>query len=133
MSFTTEVGGFVSRSDARIADVIRKAELQMLSEVVLGTPVDTGRARGNWQFSEGRPATGELNTFDKTGLGTMANAATEIAAAKVGGPDWFLSNNVPYILMLEFGHSKQAPAGFARIAAARFGQNVERAAQALAA
>ena len=133
MSFTTEVGAFGTKTAGVIADVIRKGQLQMFSEVVLGTPVDTGRARGNWQFSEGRPASGESSSFDVSGLATISNAATAISVAEVGKQDWFIANNVPYILPLEFGHSKQAPNGMARIAVARFGQNVERAAQALAA
>ena len=130
MSFLSEVTAFVSGTDRKVNEVVRAAQRMLAADVIAGTPVDTGHARGNWQFSEGSPATGELNVFDPTGLLTLATCAVQIDAARVGGTDWFLANNVPYILPLEFGHSKQAPNGMARLAAARFEQNVERAARA---
>ncbi|MCP5041081.1 MAG: HK97 gp10 family phage protein [bacterium] len=76
-----------------------------------GTPVDTGRARGNWQLSVNAPLTGTLDVLDKSGSSPIALAATAVNAVQ-GFEDIWLTNNLPYILALEEGHSKQAPSGF---------------------
>lgn len=56
------------------------------------TPIDTGTARAGWQrFPEG--------------------------TSEPGTTQW-IYNDVPYIVVLEYGHSRQAPEGMARITAA---------------
>ena len=86
--------------------------------IIRGTPVDTGRARGNWQCSLGSPVTNEIDRLDPNGSGAVSEV---IATVKIGEVN-YLSNNVPYIRRLEYeGHSKQAPNGMVRIALARFG------------
>ena len=86
--------------------------------LVLGTPVDTGRARAAWQVSFGSP---NLNIppeseVDKPGNNTLAKNRRRILEFRVGG-EMFLSNAVPYIGFLDQGSSKQAPEGFSREAA----------------
>ena len=39
---------------------------------------------------------------------------------------FYITNNLPYIMRLEFGYSKQAPAGMARITVDRFQTIVNR-------
>lgn len=79
-----------------------------------GTPVDTGWARANWLSS----VTKSINKPE----GSPENVSAAETAKQAGllglltyrlkaGPV-FISNNVPYILRLNDGHSKQAPAGF---------------------
>lgn len=101
----------------------RAIALEMLRRVVIKTPVDTGRARGNWQVTIGEPAAGHLeNLFDKTGSTTIAKGSAVIAKI----PPFaivYITNNVPYILILEAGRvpgppargSKQAEHGMAGI------------------
>jgi hypothetical protein len=131
MSFASEVNAFVIKTEAKIGEAARKPELDMLRDVVLMTPVDTGRARGGWQFAVDSPDFAEGGA-DPSGAAAIARGTPKILNAPIGKGDWFLANGVPYILPLEFGWSKQAPAGMARIAAARFTVSVERAAAALA-
>jgi hypothetical protein len=81
--------------------------------VVNKTPVDTGRARGNWQTTLGTPATGEIERED--GSRAPSNVSyTEglptIEQVPAFGVIW-LSNNLPYIERLENGYSQQAPNG----------------------
>jgi hypothetical protein len=52
----------------------------------------------------------------------VSGGAVAIAKAPVPGPDLVLSNSMGYIAALEFGFSRQATAGMARVAAARFPQ-----------
>ena len=71
------------------------------------TPVDTGHARRNWVPSVGQPHSGEVS-----GDGEHATGVAEVLAYTLqAGPLW-VSNSVPYINALNYGHSKQAPAGF---------------------
>lgn len=81
------------------------------------TPVDTGRARANWQVSTGSPI---LTTIAETSsaehgnpptAGEMAAAVRSLAGAKVGTVI-FITNNLPYIVPLNEGHSNQSPPGW---------------------
>lgn len=90
--------------------VVRKVSLDLLRSVVKKTPVDTGRARGNWQLGINVIPRGE--TFGASGA---AGAPLALASEKSGdikaGDSVFIVNSVPYIFMLEKGSSKQAPMG----------------------
>lgn len=100
----------------------RKVALAADAAVVLGTPVDTGRARSNWQAELDKPAEGEVNPFSPGEAGSTGgqNARSAIGAAaavvsKYNGDrnrEIHLTNNLPYIGRLNDGWSAQAPAGF---------------------
>ncbi len=84
-----------------------------------------GRFRGNWQVSFDRPATGTVDRIDKAGAATLA-AGREILVqydSDTYGSIWF-TNNVPYAQRLEYGWSKQAPAGIVRVVAAEINSKV---------
>jgi len=89
--------------------VVRKFALEALKRVVMKSPVDTGRFRGNWSVSFGSPIAGE-DTTDKTGDTTIARGSAVIDKADAKQIVW-LSNHLPYASALENGHSQQAPAG----------------------
>lgn len=84
--------------------------LQLLRRIVLKTPVDTGRARGNWQVTVGVPAEGELDDSDRRGRETIARGKANMVDVSFSGIIW-IANNLPYILQLEGGWSGQAPVG----------------------
>lgn len=98
-----------------VEKLVRKSFLIADTVAVLGTPVDTGRARGNWIASIGSPQRGIKNP-DKSGRATIALAQTVAKGYRVGGNGIFSTNNVAYILKLENGSSKQAPNGMAKLA-----------------
>lgn len=75
-----------------------------------GTPVDTGHARANWVPSIGDPFGAEVDSESAYEAGVAAVLGYELG----DGAAW-VSNNVPYILMLNDGWSKQRPAGFVEI------------------
>ena len=87
----------------RIEKVPRAAAIIMGNRVIKRSPVDTGRFKGNWftwinEESEGAllPVTKILQLGDTLGF----------------------TNNLPYSLPLEFGHSDQAPSGMVRVSVA---------------
>jgi hypothetical protein len=93
----------------------RAIALAVDQAVVMGTPVDTGRARANWQAGLNSPVGGETAQTDKGGASTIARNAGVIGASGPGEAI-HLTNNVPYIGELNRGSSKQAPAGFVETA-----------------
>lgn len=84
-----------------------------------GTPVDTGWARANWIPQIGSPRERVAGSRDQAEAGNLpGDAAQGVAQVATGytlakGPV-FITNNVPYILALDAGSSKQAPKGFVR-------------------
>lgn len=80
-----------------------------------------GRFRGNWQVTFTTAAQGETGRVDKSGAETLAAGSSMIETFKVGMVDTiYFTNNVPYAIPLEFGHSTQAPQGMVRITAREF-------------
>ncbi|MEA3537590.1 MAG: HK97 gp10 family phage protein [Pseudomonadota bacterium] len=97
--------------DDLVGKAARGIALGALRGVVMSTPVDTGRARGNWQVDVNKVPEGESGVLDRGGGETVSRGASAIASAQPY--DMIaLANNVPYIGDLNDGSSKQAPAGF---------------------
>jgi hypothetical protein len=76
--------------------------------VIMATPVDTGRARANWQISIDTEIDSELDSTDAQGALTRNQGI--IRSYRNGAI--ILQNNVAYIGQLNDGWSAQAPAGF---------------------
>lgn len=110
-----------------VNEIVKKTAIVADRELVLSTPVDTGRARSNWLLSLGGPSTSEIEAYAQGKGGSSgaanANAAMAQAQAAVRGrrpeQDVYISNNVPYIGRLNDGWSAQAPAGFVQAAVQR--------------
>lgn len=94
--------------------------------LVAGKDYVGGRFRGNWQFSIGAPAEGELDQVDPAGGVTLAKLRLQVEQLTIGQTAYIV-NNLPYAVPLEYGHSKQAPGGMVRITLARFQQIVDEA------
>jgi hypothetical protein len=114
-SFSIDLARFAAKSQTEMKTVIQKITMEAFERVVLKTPVDTGRARANWSPAVGAPTTASYpEKMDKSG-------GTAIAAAQKAAFDWncigsiYLCNNLPYIGALEYGSSRQAPAGMVRV------------------
>ena len=99
-------------------DVARKVMAAVDREVVIATPVDTGRARASWLPGVDSP---EFETLPPGQYPTPGPKEWE--KAQTGR--YYLTNNLPYIVPLNEGHSQQAPAGFVEEAVARGVRNVK--------
>jgi hypothetical protein len=80
--------------------VFNKFAAELFTAIVLATPVDTGRARSGWR---------------------LKRIADQVSVK------WRITNNVYYIIFLEYGSSKQAPLGMVRVNLDRFRKKVEAA------
>ncbi len=128
MRFTTDLDRFAEKAGLKSEKTFRATCLLMLGAIVKRTPVDTGRAKGNWQASIGRPDRGQTSALDKSGSATVNKASSVVSSLKLGHV-FYLSNNLPYITDLENGTSKQAPHGMVRLTVAEYEKYVERAAK----
>ena len=100
--------------------LVVKITLDVTSNLVEDTPVDTGWAQANWVPSVGQRSRRPAQLFS----GRTPSAFVQAASAKqsVGRAQAigyklergrvFVSNNVNYILRLNDGYSRKAPAGF---------------------
>ncbi len=125
MSFGADVLAFGQKSGIRLDTVVRKVVIDMTSDIVKATPVLTGHAMSNWFWGSSR-LTDEDPAEDKNGGPSIKRALDFAGGLSVGGV-LYLTNNVSYIMALEYGHSKkQAPAGMARITVARWQEIVNK-------
>lgn len=91
-----------------VSDVLRRVALVANQAIVMATPVDTGRARANWQVSIDAEITTE--TGSTSAAEQLRRNEGVIKGYKNGA--LIIQNNVPYIGKLNSGSSAQAPAGF---------------------
>lgn len=103
---------------------IGKRTLQARFPLMAGKGYVGGRFRGNWQVTFNAPASGARDRIDPSGAATLSEGAQVLEDAKVG-ITIYLVNNLPYAERLEFGWSKQAPAGMVRVTVAEFQGIVE--------
>ena len=113
-----------------IEKVVKSIVLDVVANLVRapgegGTPVDTGWARANWIPVIGRPSRGAAkggSRADRLSGARQLQAQQETAIAAIATGyrlsmgAVFVANNVPYIVRLNEGSSKQAPAGFVQAA-----------------
>lgn len=126
MSFSAQIEKFGKDASARVQQVRRGVVLKLFSAVILDTPVDTGRLRGNWQVSANQPVKNEIDREDKSGRAPIAEVE-RAAKESDGDTPLFLSNNLPYAGRIEFegySHTK-APEGMVRRNVARFGRLIK--------
>lgn len=112
-TFTVDIGSFINKAKQNAVDVAAGTALDLSRRVILRTPVDTGRARGNWIPSINVVSTETTLTTDQSGAATIGEAAS--VSSRTSGNIFYLTNNLPYIRKLEFGSSQQSPAGMVRV------------------
>jgi hypothetical protein len=95
-------------------EATKKIAMEILSRVVLKSPVDTGRFRGNWTVSLNTPDLGITDGVDPSGGATIARGSSVITGMREPRVI-YVSNNLPYAQRLEEGSSKQAPAGMVAV------------------
>lgn len=126
-TFALDMKKFAERVEQDADVLVRTICLDLLKDIVLNTPVDTGRARANWLCSIGTPQSGTISFSADSGSGVTAPrdsagsadaiAKGQVAVAQATGNIFWITNNLPYISRLEFDQwSDQAPNGMVRLA-----------------
>lgn len=126
-------------------EVARKTAALILQTVVMATPVGNtalwseqsrrrarpgyvgGRARANWFVGVGH-APGEVTEETDAGGQQAIGRGKEVlnSVPKKGTVEIHITNNLPYIVPLNEGHSKQAPAAFVELAVATATDAIKR-------
>ena len=107
-SFARRIRQTARDVEPAVDDTLRKVALVANQTLIMATPVDTGRARANWQVSIDTEIEGEIG--DTNAQAAITRNAEVIRGYRNGAI--ILQNNVPYIGALNNGSSAQAPAGF---------------------
>jgi len=103
--FTLDVRRLGAQAPAKaLSQFVRGVALEAGKRIIQRTPVDTGRARGSWQTTMGAPAAVNVERIDKSG----ASAQRELfdVSAQLSLTPYtplYITSNLPYIRVLEFG------------------------------
>lgn len=95
-------------------EFVRFIAIEAYSRIIDRTPVDTGRARGNWTLNIGRPV-------EFSGPGTRRQVESMIRQAERTlerlefGKSVWIANGVEYIIWLEQGSSRKAAEGMVSV------------------
>lgn len=119
-TFALDLSAYATKAKGNLGLVAGKTTLEIFRRVIMRSPVDTGRFRGNWMPSEGEASSAvDPNTRDKTGSAALAKCASLIPTNR--GGVFRLTNNLPYARKLEDGYSGQAPAGMVTLTVVEIG------------
>jgi hypothetical protein len=136
--FSVPLAQLAAKVKLDLETVVRKSTMEVFKAVVLKTPVDTGRARANWNVSQNAiNTTTTESTNQQRGIGEATKALSMPAGGVV-----YLANSLPYAPVLEYGgypnppkkgkgktiggFSTQAPAGMVRLSAQEFSDHVQK-------
>lgn len=128
--FDVDISRFIRKTGVAVETALRKIVLDISTSVIMDTPVDTGRARGNWVVGVDTINWDATNSPDPSGSDTLRRVSNTVSAI-----EWkrdrsvYLTNTLAYILPLEYGHSGQAPQGMVRKNLSRFQTIVKRSAK----
>ena len=146
--FERALGELVKRTQGGVSVVIRKVAFDLMRDVMLATPVDTGQARAGWMAAfdhlggkapaigasrkpqkrdaKGRFVSGGGKDDAAIAAGKAASRARSELGAGVKRPFFEVTNAVKHILPLEYGHSRQAPSGMVRTTVRRHARHYLR-------
>lgn len=116
-NFKINFAKLLAAAGAKAEMVVRKTALELQSQMIDRSPVDTGRFKGNWNAAAGAV---DASTSAVAANDALGRSATVLQGWKPG-QTIFLTNSLPYARVLEYGRangspgSLQAPAGVVRL------------------
>lgn len=127
MSFSDDIIKFSKKTNESVEQVMRASAISMFSTIVQRTPVDTGRARANWLYTQDTPSSSTVESGpDKREADT--GSSSKIAQEIKPGSKHIITNNLPYIEKLESGDgSSQAPRGMVKVSVTEFKAMIKEA------
>ena len=124
-----QIDSFSAKAQGKVLKIFKKSVIDLTSDIISDTPVDTGRLKNNWFPSVGAASEQTTEaTANEAGDRAENFANSELTLDKT----FYFTNNLPYAFRIEFeGWSKvKAPQGMVRRNAIRWKQIVKRAARA---
>lgn len=106
-NFNDELQKFILVTGVSVDKGVRTLAIRLYDGITKMTPVDTGRAQGNWNMGIGAP---DLS---------INEGATSIQPfnPKIGDglKTIYITNNLPYINVLEYGNANREPVGMVKV------------------
>jgi len=127
-SFSNDLNKFTLKLKNGNKKTIRATAMQAYKMVTENTPVASGRAKGNWFIGVDAPNRDVTKRFSRKPYGVPAaeyRVQNEVSKIKGTQNNVYISNNLPYIMRLETGYSRQAPAGMVAITVEQLKQHIE--------
>jgi len=129
-AFKRNFAAVIDRVRDKAELVVRRVGLDLYTNLLMKSPVDTGRFRGNWNVGVGSIDAGTTAAPDPGGTVSIGTAAQKLQGAPLAGVIYF-TNSLPYAKPLEYGHSKQAPQGMVRLTVVEYGNYLRDVVQQL--
>lgn len=129
-AFKKRIAALANAAGDKAETAVRRVVLEMGRNLVMLSPVDTGRFRGNWQFGLAAVNTDTGSAPDRSGSGSVGRMSSGLTAWRAGQMI-YLTNSLPYARRLEYGWSKQAPAGMVRITLADYSAYLKKVVEGL--
>jgi hypothetical protein len=112
--FNKAIEDMSARAYRRAVEATKRVAYRLQKKVVEATPIDTGRAAGNWGLSVGKPIEGYDDpptagwSKSEVRARTISKARSMLKGYKEASQTIYLANNVPYITILEYGSNVHA-------------------------
>jgi hypothetical protein len=126
--FIVELNAYAEETKTLLSQLTRRAVFLVMSDVVAGSPVRTGRFRASWFVGVGQPvrAVAAPRTQPAGAEAESLARLVEIRPETVTGFDpVYITNNLPYASRLAAGSSTQAPNGWVDQAVSRAAQEIQ--------
>lgn len=121
MTIKKQIDTLKNKMESNTSKLQKAIFLELSKRVIDVTPVDTGRARANWQAEINQTKKGLVESFSAESASNKALLSVSRVLEKHStGDKLVLNNNVAYIRELDQGSSKQAPNGIVDVARANF-------------
>ncbi len=128
--FSNQIGEFNINFSNLSDTVFRVTVIKFFGQVVEASPVDTGRFRANWFVTISAPSVRVQPNSEKTEDEVNRRIVRKVNSS-IGARIFYLTNNLPYAEVIEFGgypqgpkvqngFSRQAPKGVVRVTAKNF-------------
>lgn len=122
-AFKANFSALLKAAGDKTEQVVRRTAIELQSELVSRSPVDTGRFRSNWNCGIGAVLETTTQSTANEAVAKTSNALKRWRA----GQSIYLTNSLPYAKPLEYGHSSQAPMGMVRLTVTGYSLALQRA------
>ncbi|MEC4590567.1 hypothetical protein VPG91_06180 [Nitrospirillum amazonense] len=127
-NFSADIAKWVAKAKGNTDQAVRNVVTDVATALVDRTPVQTGAARGNWRADAKGFTVRPTGRLDPDGAETVAHITESVGGMKAGDLI-YITNSSAYILDLEHGSSKQAPAGMVSVTIAELAAIADQAAR----
>ena len=138
-AFRSNFSKILKKAGGNAEEVVRQAAILLQNNMIMKSPVDSGRFKGNWQCGIGGINSAITERKDTTPLGDYDHVGASLATEGVlkgwkPGQTINLTNSLPYARVLEYGRangapgSMQAPNGMVRISVQNYASHVAKVA-----